>query len=76
MHRRNMLSISAITALGLAFMPGSAVSQQKFAQGSTRRSVDARFDQVQVPGWENGRYVWSQPKGHDDIGRKRPDGPH
>ncbi len=29
MHRRNMLSISAITALGLALMPGSAVSQQK-----------------------------------------------
>ena len=29
MHRRNMLSISAITALGLALMPGNAVSQQK-----------------------------------------------
>ena len=29
MHRRNMLSISAITALGFALMPGNAVSQQK-----------------------------------------------
>src|SRR6516162_11393632 len=29
MHRRNMLSISAITALGLALVPSNAVSQQK-----------------------------------------------
>jgi hypothetical protein len=29
MNRRNVLSLAAITALGLALLPGSAVSQQK-----------------------------------------------
>ena len=29
MNRRNVLSVSAATVLGLAMMPGSAVSQQK-----------------------------------------------
>ena len=29
MHRRNILSLSVITACGLALLPGSAVSQQK-----------------------------------------------
>jgi hypothetical protein len=29
MNRRSILSLSAITALGLAMLPGSAVSQQK-----------------------------------------------
>src|SRR6476620_9820990 len=29
MNRRSVFSLSAITALGLAFLPGSAVSQQK-----------------------------------------------
>ena len=28
MNRRNILSLSAITALGLALLPGSAVAQQ------------------------------------------------
>src|SRR5947207_7829312 len=29
MHRRNIISLSAITALGLALLPSSAISQQK-----------------------------------------------
>jgi hypothetical protein len=29
MNRRSICSLSAITALGLALLPGSAVSQQK-----------------------------------------------
>jgi hypothetical protein len=46
MNRRCSLSISAMTALWLALLPGSAVAQQKITKGNTCWDLDARLKPV------------------------------
>ena len=57
MNRRNILSLSAITALGLALLPGSALSQQKSLKEQLVgtwtfvSSADVRKDGAKVDRW-------------------------
>jgi hypothetical protein len=41
MNRRYIISLYALTALGFALLPSTAISKQKIAQGPARRDLDA-----------------------------------
>jgi hypothetical protein len=66
MNRRHILSLSAITALGLALLPGNAVAQTK----SLKEQIVGSWTYVSAdrgPRWQKDPDVWPQPIRPDDI---------